>query len=155
MAISTSSKGPVNADINVTPMADVMLVLLIIFMITAPLIAAGFQATMPEGINLIKAEENKEDVVLGMDKDGGFYINTHPTPKSSVQAELTRIYTTEHTQDRILYLKADQTLKMEKIQEAVAMARGAGVRVIAAVTDQKPGTTPTVSTERPGAGGSH
>ena len=48
MAISTSSaKGGVNADINVTPMADVMLVLLIIFMITAPLIAAGFYATMP------------------------------------------------------------------------------------------------------------
>ena len=153
MAISTSSKGPVNADINVTPMADVMLVLLIIFMITAPLIAAGFQAVMPEGINLIKSVEDKTDVVLGMDRDGNFFINTHPTPKANVQAELTRIFTTEHTQDKILYLKADEQLKMEKIQEAVAMARAAGVRVIAAVTEQQPGTTPTVSQDRPGATG--
>ncbi len=65
MAISaSSSKSAVNADINVTPMADVMLVLLIIFMITVPLISAGFQAKLPEGINLIKAEEEPEDVVL-------------------------------------------------------------------------------------------
>jgi biopolymer transport protein ExbD len=148
VAISTSSRGPVNADINVTPMADVMLVLLIIFMITAPLIAAGFEAEMPDGVNLIKAEEKPEDVVLGIDRDGDFFINTRPVSKDRVQAELTRIYTTEHTQDRILYLKAHQELRMEKIQEAIALARGAGVRVIAAVTDQTLGTTSAVSTER-------
>ena len=61
---------------------------------------------------------------------------------------LRTIYTRYHTQDRILYLKAHQSLKMEKIQEAVSIARRAGVRVIAAVTDQKPGTEPTVSQER-------
>jgi biopolymer transport protein ExbD len=148
VAISTSSKGPVNADINVTPMADVMLVLLIIFMITAPLIAAGFEAEMPDGVNLIKAEEQPEDVVLGIDRDGNYFINTRQTPKNAVQAELTRIYTTEHTQDRILYLKAHQDLTMEKIQEAIALARGAGVAVIAAVTDQRLGTVSQVSTER-------
>lgn len=129
-------------------MADVMLVLLIIFMITAPLIAAGFQAQMPAGVNLISAAEQPEDVVLGMDKDGNFYINTRPVAKDQVTAKLTEIYTTIHTQDRILYLKADVNLKMEKIQEAVKMARDAGVAVIAAVTDQKLGTEPTVPQER-------
>jgi biopolymer transport protein ExbD len=148
VAISTSSKGPVNADINVTPMADVMLVLLIIFMITAPLIAAGFEAEMPDGVNLIKAEEQPEDVVLGIDRDGNYFINTRPIPKNAVQAELTRIYTSEHTQDRILYLKAHQELTMDKIQDAIALARGAGVAVIAAVTDQQLGTVSRVSTER-------
>jgi biopolymer transport protein ExbD len=148
VAISTSSKGPVNADINVTPMADVMLVLLIIFMITAPLIAAGFEAEMPDGINLIKAEEKPEDVVLGIDRDGNFFINTRPFAKTALEGELRRIYSSEHTQDRILYLKAHQDLKMEKIQEAVTIARTAGVRVIAAVTDQVMGTTSSVSTER-------
>ena len=129
-------------------MADVMLVLLIIFMITAPLIAAGFQATMPAGVNLIKAEEQPDDVVLGMDREGGFYINTRPIAKADVTARLREIYTTSHTSDRILYLKADVNLKMEKIQEAVKMARDAGVAVIAAVTDQKLGTEPTVSQDR-------
>ncbi len=125
-----------------------MLVLLIIFMITAPLIASGFEAQMPTGINLIKAEEQPDDIVLGIDMNDSMYINTRPIAKSSVTARLREIYTTEHTQDRILYLKAHTGLKMEKIQEAIRMARDAGVAVIAAVTDQKPLTTSTVSTER-------
>jgi len=148
VAISTSSASAVNADINVTPMADVMLVLLIIFMITAPLIASGFEAQMPQGINLIKAPEDPEDIVLGMDRDGNYFINTHPVSKNIVQDSLRTIYTRWHTNDRILYLKAHQSLKMEKIQEAVTLARGAGVRVIAAVTEQRLGTEPTVSQER-------
>ena len=148
MAISTSSRAAVSADINVTPMADVMLVLLIIFMITAPLIASGFNATMPDGINLIKQPEDASDVVLGIDNNGDYYINTKPIAKGSVTAELHRIFTTEHTQNKILFLKAHKDLKMEKIQEAIHMAREAGVAVIAAVTDQKPFTAPTVSSER-------
>ena len=128
-------------------MADVMLVLLIIFMITAPLLAAGFEAQMPDGINLIKAVENPEDVVLGMDRQGNFYINTAPVPKDQVTAKLREIYTTAHTQDKILYFKAHKDLKMEKIQEAISMARQAGVAVIAAITDQVLGTTTSVTGE--------
>ncbi len=148
MAISTSSKAAVNADINVTPMADVMLVLLIIFMITAPLIASGFEAQMPEGINLIKAEEQNDDITLGLDREGNYFINTRPySSKEAAGAELARLFR-ERTKDKILYLKAHQDLRMETIQEAVAVARAAGVRVIAAVTDQRAFTEPTVSTER-------
>lgn len=147
MAISTSSQGSVNADINVTPMADVMLVLLIIFMITAPLIAAGFQAQMPQGINLIKAEEQPDDVVLGIDRQGNYYINTRPYAKEQVVATLTEIFAAR-TKDKILYLNADNQLRMETIQEAVDIARRAGVRVLSAVTEQQLGTEPTVSQER-------
>ena len=129
-------------------MADVMLVLLIIFMITAPLIASGFEAQMPNGINLIKAEEQPDDVVLGIDRYDSMYINTRPIAKSDVVARLRQIYATEHTGDKILYLKAHTDLRMEKIQEAIKMARDAGVAVIAAVTDQRPMTAPTVSSER-------
>ena len=148
MAISTSSRSAVSADINVTPMADVMLVLLIIFMITTPLLASGFVADMPKGVNLIKAEEQSDDVVLGISRDTNYYLNTKPIPKSEVTAKLREIYTTTHTSDRILYLKADVNLKMKIIQDAVEMARSAGVAVIAAVTEQRLGTEPTVSQER-------
>jgi biopolymer transport protein ExbD len=147
VAISTSSQGSVNADINVTPMADVMLVLLIIFMITAPLIAAGFQAQMPQGINLIKAEEQNDDVVLGIDRQGNYYINTKPYAKEQVVATLTEIFAAR-TKDKILYLNADNQLRMERIQEAVDIARRAGVRVLSAVTEQRLGTEPTVSQDR-------
>ncbi len=153
MAISTSStKGGVNADINVTPMADVMLVLLIIFMITAPLIASGFVAVMPEGINIIKAPEEPDDVVLGIDNQGRYFLNTKVIAKSDVQNALTGIYNAR-TKDKILLLKADKNLRMSVIQEAIAMARKSGVRVVSAVTEQTLGTQSTVSTERPKAGG--
>jgi biopolymer transport protein TolR len=147
VAISTSSGKAVNADINVTPMADVMLVLLIIFMITAPLIAAGFQAQMPQGINLIKAEEQNDDVILWIDRQGDYYINTRPYPADQVQTTLAEIFAAR-TKDKILYLKADNQVRMEKIQEAVDIARKAGVRVLSAVTEQRLGTEPTVSQER-------
>jgi len=154
VAISASStKGGVNADINVTPMADVMLVLLIIFMITAPLIAAGFYATMPNGVNLIKSEEKPDDVVLGIDREGHYFVNTHPRTPADAQAELTSIYA-NRTKDKILFLKADRGLKMSVIQDAITLARKAGVAVISAITDQKPGSEPLVSAERPKAGGS-
>jgi len=125
-----------------------MLVLLIIFMITTPLIASGFEAQMPEGINLIRSEEQGEDIVLGVDRNGDYYINTGPVPKAMLEDSLRTIYTRYHTQDRIMYLRAHQGLKMEKIQEAISIARKAGVRVVAAVTDQRPLTEPTVSSER-------
>jgi biopolymer transport protein ExbD len=148
VAISTSSQGSVNADINVTPMADVMLVLLIIFMITAPLIASGFQAQMPQGINLIKAEEQNDDVVLGVDRQGKLYLNTRPyANEDEVLTTLTEIFAAR-TKDKILYLNADNQVRMERIQQVVALARRAGVRVLAAVTEQRLGTEPTVSQER-------
>jgi biopolymer transport protein TolR len=148
VAISTSSGKAVNADINVTPMADVMLVLLIIFMITAPLIASGFQAKMPEGINLIKSEEQNDDVILGIDVQGRYYINTKPyADTAQVRITLAEIFAAR-TKDKILYLKADNQVRMEKIQEAVSLARKAGVRVLSAVTEQRLGTEPTVSQER-------
>ena len=154
MAISVSStKGGVNADINVTPMADVMLVLLIIFMITAPLIAAGFYATMPEAINLIKSPEKPTDVVLGIDRDGHYFLNTKPIATADVTAALQTIYAAR-TQDKILFLKADHDLKMSKIPQAIGFARSAGVAVVSAIVDQRPGTQSQVSQELPGAGGS-
>ncbi len=154
MAISVSStRGGVNADINITPLADVMLVLLIIFMITAPLIAAGFYATMPQGVNLIKSEEKPDDVVLGLDRDGHFFLNTKPIAKADVTSALRAIYAVR-TKDKILFLKADRALKMSKIQEAIGFARAAGVAVVSAIVDQRPGSEPLVSQERPGQGGS-
>src|SRR5512144_1346485 len=71
----------VNSDINVTPMVDVMLVLLIIFMVVTPAIAAGFTAKLPVGTHL-KSHEFKEDerTVLGIDALGSYYVNKKPVP---------------------------------------------------------------------------
>ena len=136
MAISTGSsgKGKVNADINVTPMIDVMLVLLIIFMIVTPLIAAGFQATMPKGKNLDPRPEGDNEVVLGIDRNGRFFLNMKPVDPAALEDYLRSTFAAR-TEDKILYFKADNNLKFARVQEAVEMARRAGVRVMAAITE--------------------
>ena len=136
MAISTGSAGPsaVKADINVTPMIDVMLVLLIIFMIVTPLIAAGFKATLPKGKNLDPRPEGENEVVLGIDQSGQYFLNGRALPNASLEDQLRGIFAAR-TEDKILYFKADNQLKYAKVQDAVETARRAGVRVMAAITE--------------------
>jgi len=138
VAISTGSAGSsaVKADINVTPMIDVMLVLLIIFMIVTPLIAAGFKATLPKGKNLDPRPEGDNEVVLGIDQAGHYFLNGRPLPDGTLEDQLRGIYAAR-TEDKILYFKADNGLKYGKIQEAVETARRSGVRVMAAITEPK------------------
>ena len=140
MAISTGSAGvgSVKADINVTPMIDVMLVLLIIFMIVTPLIAAGFKATLPKGKNLDPRPEGENEVVLGIDQAGHYFLNGRPLPNGTLEDQLRGIFAAR-TEDKILYFKADNGLKYSKIQEAVETARRSGVRVMAAITEPKAG----------------
>ena len=138
MATSTGSAGvgSVKADINVTPMIDVMLVLLIIFMIVTPLIAAGFKATLPKGKNLDPRPEGENEVVLGIDQAGRYFLNGRPLPNGTLEDQLRGIFAAR-TEDKILYFKADNGLKYSKIQEAVETARRSGVRVMAAITEPK------------------
>ena len=138
MAISTGSAGgtSVKSDINVTPMIDVMLVLLIIFMIVTPLIAAGFKATLPKGKNLDPRPEGENEVVLGIDQSGRYFLNGRALAggTDALEDQLRGIFTAR-TEDKILYFKADNQLKYSKVQEAVETARRAGVRVMAAITE--------------------
>ena len=116
-------------------MIDIMLVLLIIFMIVTPLIAAGFQATMPRGVNLDPRPEEKDEVILGIDQSGQFFLDTRRIEKEVLEDHLRSVYAAR-TEDKILYFKADQNLPYGKIQEAVEIARQAGVRVMAAITEK-------------------
>jgi biopolymer transport protein ExbD len=136
VATSTGSAGvgAVKADINVTPMIDVMLVLLIIFMIVTPLIAAGFKATLPKGKNLDPRPEGENEVVLGIDQAGRYFLNQRPIANGALEDQLRSIFAAR-TEDKILYFKADNQLKYAKVQDAVETARRAGVRVMAAITE--------------------
>lgn len=140
MAISTGSKGSVNAEINVTPMIDVMLVLLIIFMIVTPVLESGFTAQMPAGTNVEQAPEEDNEVILGLDVAGAYFLDGKPVDADKIEAKLTEIYAAR-TEDKILYFKADAGLKYAKVQEAVEIARRAGARVLMAITDRKGGLT--------------
>jgi biopolymer transport protein ExbD len=129
----------VMGDINVTPMVDVMLVLLIIFMVVTPAIVAGFQAQMPYGVNLKERPEEEDRVVLGIDAYGNYYLNKRPISRSFVASALTYEFASR-PQDKVLFIKADKGLKYQEVLDAMELARAAGARVIAAVSEQEPGT---------------
>lgn len=118
MAVGSAGQSQVKSDPNVVPMIDVMLVLLIIFMIVTPLIAAGFKATMPKGANLDADPEGEGEVILGIDDAGNYFIDGRPVPKGSLEDQLRTRYATRE-KDKILYLKADNQLQYGTVQEAI------------------------------------
>jgi biopolymer transport protein ExbD len=140
MGADVGAQGSVKSEPNVVPMIDIMLVLLIIFMIVTPVITAGFSATMPQGKNIDRAETQDGDVVLGVDKDGGYYLDPGTgtiSPVSGPQLEdaLRQIYDARAA--KIMYFRADQGLEYGKIEDVLLLARRAGVRVLAAITEEK------------------
>jgi len=137
---AANAKSAVKADINVTPLIDVMLVLLIIFMIVTPIITAGFQATLPRSVNPETRPEGPDEIRLGLDRDGRFFLDVGQGPQLVADADLpgrlAGLYAIR-TKDKILFLKADQDLTFARVQQAIEIARAAGVRVVGAITEQK------------------
>jgi biopolymer transport protein ExbD len=127
---------PVSAHINVTPMIDVMLVLLIIFMVVVPVIATVVD--LPVAENSQSRPEEPEEIVLIINRDGTPFIEVsgRSVPGISLREQLAALYH-DRTRDRLLYLKADTTLPFGVLEEAMAAARDGGVRVVAAVTERR------------------
>jgi len=145
MAMSAGGGSGVQSSPNVTPMIDVMLVLLIIFMVVTPALLAGFQANPPQAVNLKDHPEDANlDQVLGIDRDGNYYLNKKRIRTEDVGPMLKRIYDAR-TEDKILYLKADKGLDYSKVLDALDLAAKNGVRVTGMISEQKPGTISTVA----------
>jgi biopolymer transport protein TolR len=145
MSISTGGDRPssnysapaVSSDINVTPLVDVMLVLLIIFMVVTPALLQGFTAVLPTGDNLLERPEEESRVVVGIDVDGNWYFNKRPISKDNMYLALQTSFA-ERPEDKVLYLKADQGLPYQAILEMMDIGRDAGARVLAAVSEATP-----------------
>jgi biopolymer transport protein ExbD len=153
--MSAGGGGGVKAEPNVTPMIDVMLVLLIIFMVVTPALLAGFNAVPPTGQNLKDHPEDAEnDQVLGIDRDGNYYLNKKPISKTAIEGEIKRIYEIRQA-DKVMYLKADAQLDYSKVVDATDMAAKNGVRVVGLIGEQKSGTFSTVvgDSKVPGSAG--
>jgi len=136
MAISVGQTGQtsVRSEPNVVPMIDIMLVLLIIFMIVTPLIAAGFKAELPKAKNLDRSPEKDDEVTLGIDESGRFFLNKRPISDAALEEQLRALYATRD--DKILFFKADQKLKYGRVQQGIEIARKAGARVVRSITER-------------------
>ncbi len=147
MAMSTGGGGAgVQSTPNVTPMVDVMLVLLIIFMVVTPALLAGFNADPPQAQNIKDhPEDDQTDQVLGIDKDGNYYLNKKPIKKDDIPAAIKHIYVDAQRDDYIMYVKADKQLPYAKVLDMMDVAAHNGVKVVAMISDQKPGTVSTIA----------
>ena len=124
------------STINVTPMVDVMLVLLIIFLVVTPLLAAGFRAELPEAPGIRTEESRDMRIVLGIDQEGEYFVDGKPVVRADLGQVLHAIFSMR-TADKILYLQADRQLRYQRVLDAITIARDAGVRVVAAVTEDR------------------
>lgn len=129
-------RSPVQATPNVTPLIDVMLVLLIIFMIVAPALVDGARIEPPRASHARDQPDDTRDITLGLDAAGNYYLNKRPIDAGSLGTHLRAIYSDQRS-DPILYLKADRTVAYRKVLAAVDSARNNGVRVIGMVTERE------------------
>ena len=129
MAMSSGKKGSMS-DINVTPMIDVLLVLLIIFMVIQPMLQKSIDVQIPEK-EQTDATEAAPQIVLEIAADGAMAVNTQPVPPAQLEARLREIYTGRP--DKVLFVKADGDVQYQYVIEAMDAARGAGVKVLGGV----------------------
>lgn len=129
-------RSPLHVTPNVTPMIDVMLVLLIIFMIVTPALVDGARIEPPRAGNLRAHPEMQGDLTLGIDAAGHYYLNKQPIDAGALAQRLRARYSAEAS-DHVLYVKADRKLHYGVLLAALDVARVNGVRVIAMVSDQE------------------
>jgi len=128
MAMTTGSSGGVQSDINVTPMIDVLLVLLIIFMITQPLSRKAIDIQVPPPNSTTASTSASNQIVLEMADDGSYAINQQPVPKDQLDAQIHAVY--DNRPAKLLFIKAGPNRIYQDIIEAMDVARGAGVQII-------------------------
>ena len=132
MALGSAQDGTMLSEINVTPMVDVMLVLLIIFMVTAPLIQQGVDVNLPAA-STPAMKVDTEKLVLTITRERKAYLGKVEIPFAKLQERLST--NAKLATDKELYLHADRSLPYGLVVEAMAAARNAGVERVGMVTD--------------------
>ena len=126
-------------EINVTPFVDVMLVLLIIFMVTAPMMVEGVNVDLPETTTQPLESEN-EPLVVSVDKEGQVFINDFKSSRDIFATKLSKVLETR--QDKTVLLKADKTIPYGVVMQVMSDIRGAGVTKLGMVTLPVPENAP-------------
>jgi len=128
MSAGGANPGEVSSEINVTPMIDVLLVLLIIFMIAQPLNRMALDVQVPPPDTPNTNQQPSFQIVLELLDDGTYAINTQPYPKDQLDAQLHAIY--DERPAKLMFIKAGPNRIYQDVIEAMDIARGAGVQVI-------------------------
>jgi biopolymer transport protein ExbD len=133
MAVGGPGSGP-KADINMTPMIDVLLVLIIIFMVITPLTPKGLEALVPQPPppNQQQPPDNTRTVVIVVNKDKSMMINQETTDETKLGARLEEIFKTRA--ERVVFVKGDPGLEFQTVARAIDIAHGAGIDKVGLMT---------------------
>jgi len=135
MAFQRQSGDPFDhlADINVTPLVDVMLVLLIIFMVTAPMLHQGISVALPKTATTNIQSSPEDPIVLSISRDGLFYINETPVARGLLRDRLRAIL--RGRKEKAVLLKADRGLSYGTVIETLDLLNRMGIESLGLVTD--------------------
>ena len=122
------------SEINVTPFVDVMLVLLIIFMVAAPLLTVGVPLELPKTKADPLPTEQEEPLTINIDAQGAIFIQANPVDRATLLPKLTAI--AEQRENKKIFLRADTTLDYGIVMEVMGELNAGGFRSIGLVTDQ-------------------
>ena len=133
---SDSDEDELSASINTTPLVDVMLVLLIIFLITIPVVTQSIQLSLPKEKN-VPTQTKPENILLAVSKDGDIYWNTRKMPDvESVVTELKKFSTKEPQPE--VHIRGDQDARYESVGRLVVACQRAGIAKVGFITEPPP-----------------
>ena len=129
------AKGGVKSDINVTPMVDVMLVLLIIMMLIAPMLQQGVDLRLPQAANSVDKPETSGQTVLSITNDRRFYVNSVQVAETEILVRIQRAL--EETRERIVLIKGDEDATYGSIMTVMDELRRVGIEDVGLIVDRR------------------
>src|SRR5438128_11444531 len=126
---------PLNADINVTPLVDVCLVLLIIFMVVTPMLQKGIPVNLPVTEDPEKTPDSEKQLLISVKADGSVYLGSTVVRKEQVQSELETIH--QHTPDREIAVKGDKMVKYGAVLDVLKACREVGFNNVGLIAQPK------------------
>ena len=135
MAMSLGGGGGIKSEINVTPLVDVMLVLLIIMMIVAPLLQQGVPVTLPLALNSSEKPETQDQTVVAITADKRYFVNAVQVPKDDLRRRVQDIL--ENKKDKIVIIKADVDAEYGTVMDAMDELRASGIEDMGLITETR------------------
>ena len=141
MAMNLGGGGGIKSDINVTPLVDVMLVLLIIMMLIAPMLQQGVSVRLPKAENSVDKPETQGQTVVAIAANKSLYLNAKPVPEAELARKITELL--ESKNEKIVLIKADEEVEYGTVMATMDQLRQAGIEDIGLITERKnkPGAT--------------